>query len=198
MPEKESEMKVLGIYGSPRAGGNSDRLLDEALRGAEEAGAEVSRVYAREAAVHGCRECGGCDRTGRCVQRDRMDEIYPLLAEAQAIILSTPIFFYAMPAQVKALVDRTQAMWSDRALRKPKQEWNNHGSGKGYLIGVGATRGKNLFEGVELTAKYFYDAMDMDYAGGIFFRLVEGKDDAAGRPEVLTEAYELGKKAAGK
>jgi len=189
-------MKVLGIYGSPRPGGNSDLLLDEALRGAEDAGAEVERVYVRDLEIAGCEECRGCDKTGVCVQEDEMREIYPKLYAAAAIIVSTPIFFYSMPAQPKALVDRTQAMWAKRRLDKPKDRWKNHESGKGYLIAVGATKGKNLFEGVELSAMYFYDAMDMSYEGGVFFRRVEDRGDIKDRPGALHEAYELGVKAA--
>jgi len=187
-------MKVLGIYGSPRKKGNSDTLLDRALEGARSAGAEIMSVYARDLDMGGCRECGECESNGECVVDDDMQKVYPLLRDADLIILSTPVFFYAAPAQVKALIDRTQAMWSKRLLEKPRDKWKNHDSGKGYLIAVGATKGKNLFEGVELTAKYFYDAMDMSYEGGLFYRRVEGKDAINERPEALMEAFEFGKK----
>lgn len=189
-------MKVLGIYGSPRKNGNSDVLLDAALDAAAGAGAEVDRVYARSEKVNGCLECGGCDDTGVCVQKDAMSDIYPKLLTADAIILASPIFFYAVPAQAKAIVDRTQAMWSERKLRKPMSEWSNYERGKGYLIAVGATKGKNLFEGVELMAKYFFDAMDMSYEGGIFFRRVEDKGSINDHPEYLEQARELGRRAA--
>ncbi|HUT54707.1 MAG TPA: flavodoxin family protein [bacterium] len=189
-------MKVLGIYGSPRAGGNSDILLDHCLDGAREAGAEVMRVYVRDLGVSGCRECGGCDQTGECVQQDDMQKIYPLLIEADAIIVATPMFFYAMPAKLKAVIDRAQAMWSRRKLKKPVSEWKNHTSGKGYMIAVGATRGKNLFDGVEFTAKYFFDALDMSYQRGLFFRQVEGKGEIENRPEALEQAKAFGREIA--
>jgi multimeric flavodoxin WrbA len=187
-------MEVLGIYGSPREAGNSDLLLDRALEGAQGAGAKVKKIYARDLKMAGCSECGGCDETGECVVDDGMQKVYPLLEGADVIILATPIFYYAMPAQVKALIDRTQAMWNKRLLTKPKEQWKKHESGKGYLIAVGATKGSNLFEGVELTARYFYDAMDMSYEGGLFYRRVEGKDEIKERPGALTEAFEFGKK----
>lgn len=190
-------MKVLGIYGSPRKGGNSDILLDRALEGAGDAGAEVKRVYARELDISGCRECGGCDRTGECVWKDDMHKVYPLLDEADAVIIATPMFFYSMPAQLKALVDRGQARWSGRQLRKTSEQRKVHDSGKGYLIAVGATRGDNLFDGIELTARYFFDALDMSYEGGIFFKRVDGKGIIESVPGALDQAYELGKKAAG-
>jgi multimeric flavodoxin WrbA len=189
-------MKVLGIYGSPRQGGNSDQLLDRALGGARDAGAEVSSIRARELKVEGCRECGGCDETGECVIDDEMQRVYELLTGADAIIAATPIFFYTVPAQLKAVIDRCQAMWNRRRLSKPREQWKNHGSGRGYLIAVGATRGAKLFDSVELVARYFFDALDMSYQGGVFSRGLDEKGAVAEQPELLQQAYELGRQAA--
>jgi multimeric flavodoxin WrbA len=188
-------MKVLGIYGSPRKGGNSDQLLDKALEGARSAGAETKTVYARDLKMCGCLECGGCDKTGKCVVEDDMQLVYPLLEEADIIFLASPIFFYSITAQAKALIDRSQALWSKRMLEKTPEERKSYDSGRGYLIAVGATRGKNLFEGCQLTAQYFFDALDMSYDGGIFFRSLEKKTAAKKTPETLQEAYNMGRKA---
>ena len=109
---KRATLRVLGIYGSPRRGGNTDQLLDRALEGAQSAGAEVTRVYARDLKMCGCLECGGCDETGKCVVEDDMQSVYPLLQEADVIFLASPIFFYGLTAQAKALIDRSQANWA--------------------------------------------------------------------------------------
>jgi multimeric flavodoxin WrbA len=186
---------VLGIYGSPRKGGNTDRLLDRALEGARSAGAEIRRIYARDLRMSGCLECGGCDKTGECVVKDDMQSVYPLLEEAEVIILASPIFFYALTAQVKALVDRGQAMWSKRLLEKGPTGRKRHDGGRGYLIAVGATRGKSLFDGVMLEAKYFYDALDMTYEGGLLYRDLEKRSDVERHPEKMEEAFDLGRKA---
>jgi multimeric flavodoxin WrbA len=186
-------MKVLGIYGSPRKGGNSDLLLQKALEGAESAGAEASSLRAAELDMGGCRECGGCDETGECVVDDDMQKVYPQLVEADAIILATPIFFYAPPAQLKAVVDRAQAPWNRRRLSGEQK----HESGTGYLIAVGATKGKNLFTGTELIARYFFDALDMSYGGAILFSRIDEKGAIANHPDALEQAFELGRRAAG-
>ncbi len=112
------------------------------------------------------------------------------------MILAAPMFFYNLPAMAKALVDRAQARWSRRALQKPREEWKHHEAGKGYVIGVGATRGKNLFEGYNLVAKYFFDALDKDFAGGVYGWRLEGKAQAAEDPELLARARRLGQAAA--
>ena len=186
---------VLGIYGSPRKGGNTDRLMDRALEGARAAGAETRAVYARDLRMSGCLECGGCDKTGECVIEDDMRSVYPLLAAAEIIFLASPIFFYGVTSQAKAVIDRSQAMWSRRMLEKTPEERKRYDGGKGYLIALGATRGKNLFEGVRLEARYFFDALDMSFEGGIFFRGIEKRAGIQEKPEALEEAFELGRKA---
>jgi multimeric flavodoxin WrbA len=188
-------MKVLGIYGSPRQGGNSDLLLDQALEGARMAGAQVERLYVRDFNIGGCLECGGCDQTGSCVIPDDMDQIYPRLLDAEVLFMAAPIFFYGVPAQLKALVDRSQAMWSKRRLEKTAEQLKRYDGGRGYMIAVGATKGKTLFDGSQLMAKYFYDALDMSYEGGLFYKGIESKGNVNDHPEILGEAYELGVKA---
>jgi multimeric flavodoxin WrbA len=190
-------MKVLGIYGSPRKGGNSDLLLDRALEGARKGGAAVEKLYARKLKMQGCRECGGCDETGKCVVQDEMQEVYPRLLEADAIILATPIFFYGPTSQVKALIDRCQAMWNRRMLKKKGKDLKRYDSGRGWLIAVGATRGERLFEPVELIAKYFFDALDMRYEGGLFFKGIEGRGDIENHPDALKKALDIGRRIAG-
>ena len=86
-------MKVLGIYGSPRKNGNSDLLLQEALKGAQSLGAETQTIRSFDLKISGCHECGACDKTGVCVIKDDMDEIYPKLVESEVIILASPMFF---------------------------------------------------------------------------------------------------------
>jgi len=187
-------MKVLGIYGSPREGGNSDLLLDKVLEGAGSAGAEIEKVYVRKLKFSGCQECGGCDQTGECVISDDLDNVYPILWDSDIVVLSSPIFFYGITSKAKALIDRSQALWSRRALEKTPEQRKQYDHGRGYLVAVGATRGKNLFEGVQLTAKYFFDALDKSYEDGLFYRAVEGKGAVAEHPTALKEAFDFGVK----
>ncbi|MFC1836321.1 flavodoxin family protein, partial [Thermodesulfobacteriota bacterium] len=169
-------MKILGIYGSPRKGGNTDTLLDEALKSAESCGAEVSTIRVCDLNISGCIECGSCDDTGECVVDDDMNQVYPRLLEADAIVLAAPMFFYSVPAQAKALIDRCQAMWCKRMLEKTREKLRSYDSGKGYFIAVGATKGATLFDGTKLLAKYWYDALDMSFEDGLYLRSVEKMD----------------------
>jgi len=188
-------MNVLGIYGSPRNGGNSDLLLDKALEGARSAGAETFSVYARDLKISGCDSCGACNKTGECVILDDMQSVYPLLRDADVSLFSSPIYFYGLPAQVKALIDRCQALWCRRRLEKKPDRMRIYDSGVGYLIAVGATRGKHLFDGTQLTVRYFFDALDMLYKGGLFFKGIEEKGAVDNHPDYLKQASELGRSA---
>lgn len=183
-------MKVLGICGSPREDGNSDLLLEKALQGAKSAGADVTSLRAADLDISGCHECGGCDETGECIVDDDMQKVYPQFYQADAVILATPIFFYGPPAQLKALIDRAQAPWNRRRLSGKQR----HASGSGYLIAVGATQGKKLFEGTELMAKYFFDALDMNYGGAILFSSVDEKGAIQNHPDALDQAFGLGQR----
>ena len=180
---------VLGLYLSPREGGNSDLMLDEFLRGCKEMGADVQSVIARKLKIQPCIECGACDETGECVLKDDMDEIYPLLIGTKRLVVASPVFFYGLPGHGKALVDRSQALWN-RVRLNPELRRND---GKGFFIGVGATKGRNLFDGTTLTVKYFLDALGMPLEmESLTFRQVEHKGAIKEHPSALREAYEAG------
>ncbi|MBP7738697.1 MAG: flavodoxin family protein [Spirochaetes bacterium] len=184
-------MKVLGIYGSPRKEGNSDIILDRALEGAAAAGAEVVRIYVRDMKFSGCIECGGCDETGRCVVMDDMQGAYEILLDARVIFLASPVFFCGLTAQAKAFIDRCQALWNRRRIATTPEERRRHAGGTGYLLMAGAASGLYLFTGAEFTAKYFFDALDKSYGGGVFIK-AEHRGDAAGNAADLKRAFACG------
>ena len=102
--------KVLIIATSPRKGGNSEQLADAFLRGAKEAGNCVEKVCLRENSVVFCRGCLACQETKRCILEDDMAEILQKMQNAEVIAFATPIYFYGMSGQMKAL-DRTNPLY---------------------------------------------------------------------------------------
>jgi len=184
-------MKVLGIMGSPRIKGNADLLLDEALSGAKSQGAEVEKIVVDKLKISPCKEYLGCFRDGNCVIRDDMDGIYTKLLEADVVILASPMFFYGVSAQAKALIDRCQALWARKHILKQNLP---DGGRKGALIAVGATRGKRLFEGATLTVKYFFEAIGVEYADELLIRGVDARGEIKQHPTALSDAFELGKR----
>lgn len=104
--------KVLILSGSPRKGGNSDILCDEFLRGALEAGNEVEKIRVTERKVAPCSACYYCrDHGGVCVHKDDMASILQKMINADVIVLASPVYFYSINAQLKAVIDRTVARW---------------------------------------------------------------------------------------
>lgn len=104
---KGASMKILGISCSPRAGGNTEILMEVALRRAEEQGAETTLVTLAGKIVAPCDACNACHRTDKCHVDDYMQDLYPMLLEADGIIFGTPVYFWSVSAQAKALIDRT-------------------------------------------------------------------------------------------
>lgn len=106
------EKKVLILSGSPRQGGNSDLLCDEFLRGAQEAGHKVEKIRVASKKVAPCSGCYYCrDHRGACVHKDDMAEILQKMIDADVLVLASPVYFYSIDAQLKAVIDRTVARW---------------------------------------------------------------------------------------
>ncbi|MFC1942311.1 flavodoxin family protein [Chloroflexota bacterium] len=110
-------MKVLGIVGSPRKGGNTEILVEEVLASAREAGAETEIFLVADKTINGCDGCGSCFKTGMCKIKDDMQQLYPRMEAADAIILGSPVYFHDVTAQAKAIIDRTFVYLADNILK---------------------------------------------------------------------------------
>lgn len=99
-------MKVLIISSSPRKSGNSDVLCDRFAKGASEAGYEVEKVTLQDKKIAPCKACYACMETHSCVIKDDMEIIFSKLVTADIIVLASPVYFYSVSAQMKAMIDR--------------------------------------------------------------------------------------------
>ena len=106
--------KILILSSSPRRGGNSDTLCDEFLRGATEAGNEAEKIFLRDKNINYCTGCSVCSMYGKpCPQKDDMSEIIEKMLVADVIVMATPVYFYTMSAQMKTLIDRCCARYTE-------------------------------------------------------------------------------------
>jgi len=186
-------MKVLGIMGSPRIGGNSDILLDEALAGAKAAGADVEKIILDKMKISGCKDCKKCNDTGICVIKDDMPEMHKKILEADAIIHSCPVYFWAMTAQMKAYLDRWCALF-DAEWRWQK---NYYPQMKGKRIGLITVCGDPDVHTADPIVHSFKSTADMtklNWLGAVMASAAE-KADIASDKDALGQAFELGKKA---
>lgn len=184
---------ILALYGSPRRKGNTAVLTREAVRGARETGAEVEEIILRDLKMSPCLEIYGCAKTGRCAIQDDFQPLYDKIVSCDGVILSSPIFFYAVSSHTKILMDRCQSFWVRKYWLKDAPRVDGPQHRKGLFISVGATKGRKLFDGALLSVRYFFDAIDMSLWASLLYRDLDFEGDVAKHPDYLQEAYQGGR-----
>ena len=112
MKMKIMAKKVLVLSSSPRRGGNSDRLCDRFMAGAQQAGHEVEKIFLKDRRIGYCTGCGACyGGAGPCPQKDDAAGVIGKMVEADVIVMATPVYFYTLSAQMKTLIDRCCARY---------------------------------------------------------------------------------------
>ena len=173
--------KVLILSGSPRKDGNSDILCNEFMRGAAESGNEVEKIRVAEKRIGFCTGCYACRNTGVCAIKDDMAEVMQKLIDADVIVLASPVYFYSIDAQLKALIDRTVCRWTEV---KDKEF---------YYIMTAADSGIESMETTLACFRGYADCVEGAKEMGViygtgFYEKGEIKDKKA-----MLEAYEMGK-----
>ena len=175
--------KILILSASPRKSGNSDTLCDEFLKGAQEAGHEVEKIFLKDKKINVCLGCGLCtnnDYSG-CSQKDDMEEILDKMIAADVIVMATPVYFYTINAQLKTLIDRTCAKYT-KIINK-----------EFYLIATAADENKSALDRTFDGIRGFLDCLEgavekkCIYAPGVWH-----KGEIKNNPAALKEAYEAG------
>jgi len=184
-------VRVLGIAGSPRRGGNTDLLLAEVMKGAASRGAKAKTIILSRLNIAPCQHCDSCLETGRCKVRDDMQKVYHELEWADRIVLASPLHFMGVTAQTKAMIDRCQALWVRKYVLK-QPPLGSERERKGLFISVGARKMANLFEPALATVKSLFRTLDITYAGELVFPGVEGKGEIAKNPDALRQAFLAG------
>ncbi|HID93221.1 MAG TPA: flavodoxin family protein, partial [bacterium (Candidatus Stahlbacteria)] len=133
-------MKVLGIVGSPRKGGNTDTLVREVLKGANSKGAETEKVYLGDLNIRPCDACGLCSENGKCVVKDDFQLIFQKIKESDGVVLGSPIYCSTVTAQTKALIDRidfSQVIMKTTSSKRKLFLSRLKGGKKGVIVCVG-------------------------------------------------------------
>lgn len=190
---KSPMIEIAAVFGSPRRKGNTSTLLNHAVSGARDAGAQVTEVVLRDLKMSPCLEIYGCKKEGRCVIKDDYGKIEELLQHSDGLMLASPIFFYTVSAHTKILMDRCNSLWVKKYWIDRKPFGQKNYPRKGLFISVGSTRGKKLFDGALLSVKYFMDALDMELWKSLLFREIETEGQILEHPSSLKEAFDAGK-----
>lgn len=174
--------KVLILSGSPRKGGNSDTLCDEFLKGAVAVGNQVEKIFIADKKISPCRGCYFCENEGgRCAINDDMAEILQKMIDADVLVLSSPVYFYSISAQLKAVIDRTVARWTQLANKDL------------YYIVTAAEEDEDTLD-VALACLHGFARCINGYEekGTLYGKGVYEKGAVLNRPELLQIAYEMG------
>jgi multimeric flavodoxin WrbA len=194
-PENISKTKLLAIAGSPRRGGNTDRLLNEAVSGAAAQGALIKQIILSDLDIAPCQHCDGCIQTGGiCVIADDMQWLHQDLRDYDRFIFASPVFFMGVPAQAKAMIDRCQALWVVKYLLKLPVATDTDSTRKGSFISVGGSKYKDLFVGSIATVKSWYTTLDIAYSEDLLVPGIDNYHAVSKDASALKDAYSLGKK----
>jgi multimeric flavodoxin WrbA len=185
--------EIIAIFGSPRRKGNTSTLLRHSIAGARDAGATVTQIVLRDLKMSPCLEIYGCKETGKCVIKDDFGKVEALLQGSDGLMLASPIFFYAVSAHTKILMDRCNSLWVKKYWIEKKAFGQKQYPRKGLFISVGSTKGKKLFDGALLSVKYFMDALDMQLWQSLLIRGIEKEGQILASPSALDDAYKAGK-----
>jgi len=175
--------KVLILSTSPRRNSNSEALAEAFARGAAGAGHEVEMISLRGKELHFCLGCFACQKSGKCVIRDDMQEIVPKMEQADVLAFATPIYYYEMSGQMKTLLDRANPLFvSDYRFREV------------YFLASAAEEEEYVparaLSGLEGWVECFPEAR---LAGAVFGGGVTESGEMKDHPGKLQAAYALGK-----
>ena len=175
--------KVLVITTSLRAKSNSDRLAEELIRGAKDAGHEVEQISLKGKEIRFCIGCLSCQKTQKCVLKDDAVRIAEKVKEAETLVFVTPIYYYEMSGQMKTLLDRMNPLYpSDYKFRKV------------YMLSVAAEDEDDVSEKAVSGLQGWVDCFEKaEFAGSLFCGGISDPNEATGRSVELDEAYQFGK-----
>ncbi len=188
---------ILALNGSPRKNGNTELLLDWLLKGAQSHGADIVKLDVCRMKISPCIGCGKCEREGMCSLDDEMSRVYPLLEKTHHVVVATPVYFYGVTAQLKALIDRCQVLWSRKyVLGIPAPLTVDGRRRKGHLLAIAGSRGKRVFEGVILTTRIFFDALNVELGETLLARGIDKRGAILQEEDLMRKSWELGERLA--
>lgn len=175
--------KVLILSTSPRKNSNSEALAEAFAAGAAESGNQVELITLRGKELRFCLGCFACQKSGKCVIRDDMQEIVPKMEQADVLVFATPIYYYEMSGQMKTLLDRLNPLYAaDYAFRKV------------YMMSVAAEDEAHVPEKAVSGLEGWVDCFEKaEFAGSLFCGGINDPGEAALRKEEQDEAYAFGK-----
>lgn len=184
-------MAILGISATPRRGGNSELILNSFLEGASKAGRETEIIRLSELTFSPCQACDRCGNSGKCVVKDDMQLIYPKMLSCEGLVISTPVFFGTLSAQLKMFIDRFQCWWHAKYMLK-KPFIPDEAKKPAFFICVGALKKKEYCQSAEDVTDVFFYITNFQKKGSLLFRGYDEKGSITRDPQNLENAFKAG------
>jgi multimeric flavodoxin WrbA len=196
-------ISIIAVMGSPRRHGNTEKLLDEFIRGAKEADADVDvnveKIILSDLDILLCKGCNACHKTGSCVIEDDATTFYDKINAADGFVFAFPIFTMSVPAGVKAVIDRAHYIWVRRFVHYSetisKVYRESHHAWFLSTAGMSLQRRPDLFTATLPMMSAFFKNLGYTQNSGIYADAMDQYGGIEGRPDLLKEAYEHGQRA---
>ena len=174
-------MKILALIGSPRREGNTDLLVEQILEGSRTKGHTTEKLYLYDYTISLCTDCRSCKKGDYvCCINDEMQQIYPLMEEAELIIFGTPIYWYGPTAKMKLLIDRMRPFVENRKLRDKKA-----------VVVVPSAEGPIACDPLLEMFRRMFEYLKMRFVGKVLVKAYEKGEIITNKKE-MDKAYELG------
>jgi multimeric flavodoxin WrbA len=185
--------KVIGLLGSPLSDGNTAKLLDRALKGAEDAGCTVEKIEVGSLDFQACMEMMFCKDHDTCIIDDDMQQLYPKFKEMDSLIIATPVMTMGIPGKLKSMMDRFQVFFMAKYMRKkPFVSKERSVERRGLFICISGMKIPEVFVGAKLTVKAFFDIIDCQYTDELLISDMDTIRDVTAHPDLLDAAYKRG------
>jgi multimeric flavodoxin WrbA len=185
--------KVIGLLGSPLSDGNTAKLLDRALKGAEDAGCIVEKILVTNLDFQACEEMMFCKDHDTCIIDDDMQQLYPKFKEMDSLIIATPVMTMGIPGKLKSMMDRFQVFFMAKYMRKkPFISKERRLGRRGLFICISGMKIPEVFVGAKLTVRAFFDIIDCQYIDELLISDMDTIRDITAHPELLEAAYQKG------
>lgn len=186
-------VSVLGISGSPRIRGNTEKLLDAFLDGAKEAGGDVDKIVLKKLSFRSCMGCNKCHKTGVCIVKDDLTPVLERIALTDVLALSSPIYSMGITSELKALIDRGQYLWARKFVLKNLEFGAEHIKlHKGIFISTAGQDTDDVFLGAYPVLTAFFNDFGIDYYENITAKGMDRWGGIDGHPDALKEAEKRG------
>ena len=178
-------MKVIGISGSPRIGGNSEILLDQVLKGAKDNGADISKYILDNMDIAPCHACEECAKGIDCKNNDECNELLDEVLACDAIVFASPIYYGQMSAQGK--------LFTDRFFSISKNENKSFEGTKAILVFAHGAPTGAYEQYIELTKASPFSYTGFDVKDVIVAGDIHDVGEVKNNSEIMDKAYESGK-----